>query len=306
MKRRYELLKRREQDWKNLKIESYANKPYYTAVDGNELIKEVILSQTPFLVGKFGETELRTVYTFQNEWFRINNIRHVSVDICNNAGFFPKKINAIKSFCKEYIAAMGNMDYLGMSLWKGEEYYASVYGTSLLGIFSMGVLDPLLIDEPWISALAQKRVLIIHPFSESISKQYHNNRRNIFANSSMSIPEFDLYTIKAVQSIGGKGVSEFKTWFEALDYMKMQIDKIDFDIALLGCGAYGLPLGSYIKKKGKQAIHMGGSLQLMFGILGKRWENRDYVKRYVNEYWVRPSQNETPNVFRNIEDGCYW
>jgi threonine dehydrogenase-like Zn-dependent dehydrogenase len=36
-----------------------------------------------------------------------------------------------------------------------------------------------------------------------------------------------------------------------------EIGKIDFDVAILGCGAYGLPLAAAIKGMGKQAIHLG-------------------------------------------------
>lgn len=66
------------------------------------------------------------------------------------------------------------------------------------------------------------------------------------------LPEFaSMQTIKAVQSIAGNPVG-FSTWFEALDWMKSEIDKKDFDIALLGCGAYGVPLAAHIKQNGKK------------------------------------------------------
>ena len=54
-----------------------------------------------------------------------------------------------------------------------------------------------------------------------------------------------------------------------------------FDIAIIGCGAYGLPLAAKLKKEGRQAIHLAGVTQLMFGIKGKRWEENEaftYVK----------------------------
>lgn len=47
------------------------------------------------------------------------------------------------------------------------------------------------------------------------------------------------------------------------------MDKIDYDICLIGCGAYGFPLAAHAKRKGKKAVHLGGALQLLFGIKGK-------------------------------------
>ena len=38
--------------------------------------------------------------------------------------------------------------------------------------------------------------------------------------------------------------------------MKSEIDKKDFDIALLGCGAYGVPLAAHIKQNGKEAVYV--------------------------------------------------
>lgn len=102
--------------------------------------------------------------------------------------------------------------------------------------------------------------------------------------------------------------SRFQNWFEALDFMTQEISKIDFDIALIGCGAYGFPLASNIKNMGKIAIHCGGATQLFFGIKGKRWEieQPDVGKKLFNDYWVRPSKEETISDSEKIENGCYW
>jgi glycerol-3-phosphate dehydrogenase len=59
---------------------------------------------------------------------------------------------------------------------------------------------------------------------------------------------------------------------------KKRSTKKDYDVALIGCGAYGLPLASHVKRKGKQSIHLGGGLQLLFGIKGKRWDDNPEVK----------------------------
>ncbi len=83
-----------------------------------------------------------------------------------------------------------------------------------------------------------------------------------------------------------------------------KFQKKDFDIALIGCGAYGFQLASRIKQMRKQAVHMGGSLQTLFGIKGARWDI-NYAHMY-NESWVYPSEAETPNGYEKVEGGCYW
>ena len=84
------------------------------------------------------------------------------------------------------------------------------------------------------------------------------------------------------------------------------MEQSDFDVALISAGAYALPLAHHAKKLGKIGITCGGELQLFFGVVGKRWEHMEKVTKYRNEFWVRPSEDERPANWREIEDGCYW
>lgn len=67
--------------------------------------------------------------------------------------------------------------------------------------------------------------------------------------------------MKPVQSIAdNKEGLPYETWFDALNDMKSKIKEIDFDIAIIGAGAYGMFLAQYVKTLGRQAIHGGGQL----------------------------------------------
>ena len=88
------------------------------------------------------------------------------------------------------------------------------------------------------------------------------------------------------------------------------IKDLDFDIALLGCGGYGLPLCNFIyKKMNKSAIYVGGGLQVLFGVMGKRWENHPMWKKIISENdskFIKPSGDEIINNNNMIENSCYW
>jgi hypothetical protein len=98
--------------------------------------------------------------------------------------------------------------------------------------------------------------------------------------------------------------------------MEDRMDSTEYDIALIGCGAYGFPLAAHAKRMGKKAVHLGGALQILFGIKGKRWEDPNYSVGFgnrtnpylemFNEYWVRPSADECPKDAKSVENGCYW
>jgi len=111
--------------------------------------------------------------------------------------------------------------------------------------------------------------------------------------------------LKAVQSLAGSE-TEFDTWFDAYDWMCNQIKNIDFDVAIIGCGAYGLPLAAYVKSLGKQAIHLGGATQILFGIKGKRYDDIPFYRGLYNQYWVRPNSGEKIQNYLKVETGCYW
>lgn len=185
-----------------------------------------------------------------------------------------------------------------------EDYIIENYAEQCKLCHLMG-LEPWYVERPWTASLKGKKVLIIHPFASTIQSQY-KQREWLFPGTEI-LPKFkELYVLKAVQTIAGERDKRFRDWFEALEWMYEEAMKLDFDIAIVGCGAYGFLLASKIKEAGKQAVHMGGATQLLFGIKGRRWEKHPVISKLFNDYWVRPSENERPIKASSVEGGCYW
>ena len=222
-----------------------------------------------------------------------------------NAGVFPAKKEICNKFSALYLEDIKNVDLL--CKWNNiGENFISKFFCSKAKVIDNSFLEPYyFMDNPWSYALKGKKVLVIHPLSETIVNQYDTKRNKLFPNIKI-LPKFDLKVIKAVQSLDGKVRDEFTDWFDALDYMKNQINKIDFDVCIIGAGAYGLPLAGYVKKIGKQAIHIGGATQILFGIKGERWSNMEIISEFFNENWVFPKEEDKPEGYKNIEGGCYW
>ncbi len=95
-----------------------------------------------------------------------------------------------------------------------------------------------------------------------------------------------------------------------LRWMEGELERIDrdegFDVALIGCGAAGIPLAAKAKSMGKAGIHLGGPLQLLFGIRGRRWDERSEYQHMVNEAWCRSEESEKPLEFGKVDNGGYW
>lgn len=283
-------------------------------------IREKLLSPEPCMLSRFGAVEIGCVVNYLGIYHQKRKIikyikgeafpwwweEETMYPMRNNAGFFSATPELLKRFSEMMIEDMPLIDILAS--WRFEEEY---FSKELQNAYKIDFepYNPFWSDVPWTAALENKKVLVVHPFAETIQKQYL--RKELIHKDPRVLPTFDLQTIKAIQTIGNQGDNRFETWFDALEFMKSEIDKKDYDICLLGCGAYGFPLAAHIKRSGKKAVHLGGSLQLLFGIRGARWENNNYNATYnysklMNEYWVKPSKTETPFKAQQVEEGCYW
>lgn len=298
-------------------VEKIAGKKILSVEETYEFIASKIKCKTPFFAGRFGQTELNMIVQVLNvRYGRKKDERQIALEnLCTNAGFFPMDMQLGERFVDMILNELSNVDLHGVWPLYMEEYFVEKYERNV-HLTKLGYLQPFHVSresevKPWSHALEGKNVLVIHPFAETIECQYNNHREAIFSNvfeANDILPKFNLITLKAVQTIAGNRDTRFDTWFDALEWMKRECEKIDFDVAIIGCGAYGFPLASEIKRMGKVAIHMAGSTQLMFGIRGKRWESADneWYKAMLNEAWVRPSKKENVPNSEKIENGCYW
>jgi len=286
----------------------------------SDLIYHHLTSDKPCMVARFGSTELMTMvnYLGVHTKGRKSVLKYIQgkdpdwwwnekclLQMCHWSGFFPPTIEKVEQFCEMMINDIPLVDILGSWLLDEQYFHKELNNVQRV---ELELLNPYFAGQPWTMALENKKILVVHPYTQSIESQY-KKRELLFENRNI-LPVFDLKTIRAVQSLGGHSQG-FADWFEALEHMKSEMDHTDYDICLLGCGAYGFPLAAHAKRKGKKAVHIGGSLQLLFGIRGARWENPAYNEHYnysalINEHWVRPSENERSKNASQVENACYW
>lgn len=274
-------------------------------VEGTKYMRMSLSEGCPFFAGRFGASELSLMR--QVDFGSNDAINAAFKQLCLWSGFFPEDKAYIEQYYHTMVDALSVIDVLGMWKLPMEDYYVNKYTSEKCIVTHINLLDPKTNPfEPWSACLRGKKVLVIHPFTKTIKEQYAR-REKLFENQEM-LPAFELITFKAVQTIAGESDERFKNWFEALDFMIDEVSKLDFDVALIGCGAYGFPLAAAIKKMGKQAIHAGGILQTYFGITGARWEadKTGRIARYANAYWVYPKEEETPQNAKVVEGGAYW
>jgi len=292
-----------------------------TEQDASDAIERELLSSKPSMIARFGgiELDVLTDYLEVNKPKIIQTLDYIKGDF-NNFGWrepvidklnlFSKKnedkYKQVEKFSQLFLQDIKCVDILGS--WQENEKRVKKYYPQELITVDLKDLEPYYHPNPWSKTLKDKKVLVVNPFTKSIKEQYE--KRELLFEDKNALPQFELKTINTFHTFFGIHQDKFDDWFDVLDFMKSQMDEQDYDIAIIGCGPYGFHLAAHAKRRGKKAIHLGGATQLLFGIIGKRWETTGWkdLFHFKNDHWIRPSKEETPDFVttNNLDFSAYW
>jgi hypothetical protein len=276
----------------------------------HHLIAGLLRRGEPAALGKLGDVEVKALC------WHLGIPRYYSLgravptlgeqELFEQAGVFPKAESTYRHFCDIFQARLPRLDLCALWHNPGEfeitrRFCPGAHWTELTA------LEPYFHPEaPWSAALAGKRVLVVHPFEESIRRQYAR-RKEIWRSVPGLLPDFELLTLRSPY---GFSANRFPDWFAMLAWLEERVTALaaspGFDVALIGCGAAGIPLAVHCRDLGKIGIHTGGPTQLLFGIRGGRWDQRAEFAPFFNDAWIRPAAQETPAEARRVDKGGYW
>src|SRR5258705_6628500 len=215
----------------------FRNKPFdgmLNAKETNSLIAEIIMKGKPAMITRFGTPEsncllnhlelqrTRSGNLFVKMHALLQNKRtiweeYMKEELISQVGFFPVDNDSLLRFSNFYTEQIKKTDLIG--IWgfvPGETYLINKYCPKAVKFDPIG-LEPYYFENPWSEVLAGKKILVIHPFAQSIRQQYLK-REFLFENKKI-LPAFELINLQAIQSNGGNETS-FKTWFDALEWMQ--------------------------------------------------------------------------------------
>jgi hypothetical protein len=277
----------------------------------NSFIERLIRQGKPFSVTRVGiGSETYNLIDFiKNKNSNSDTIYRLG----NNAGVYNIDKEGRKKYAEMYLKAISNSNALATFPESIVEEQECILKKCKIPAIHSRVIEPFhccLNDiSPWTLKLKDKKILVISPFIDSMKKQM-GNRFRIFKDKDVFHPEQEFVFYKSYQTSAGN--KPHKDWFETFEIMCGDIKELDFDIAILGCGGYGLPLCNFITKDlGKSSVYIGGGLQLLFGVMGKRWEKQngglwEKIIKQNGTKMIHPSGDEIPKNSKNVENGCYW
>lgn len=215
------------------------------------------------------------------------------------AGYFPTTDSGIDSLAARYVADIARIDLY--AAWTPHDRLLCPRQALKCRLID---IDPFFSVRRWPLALAGKRVTVVSPFKSTITKQWAHRDR-LFTAPLM--PDCDLKVVQAPQTQCDENVAG-QRWFDNLDRLDGNVAATNPDVVIIGAGAYGLPVGAAAARRGSSVVVMGGSTQLLFGIMGNRWLPDPRYAAMQNEHWTRPGLEERPAGFQNFETagGAYW
>ncbi len=285
-------------------------------------IKQAIDEQKGFALGKMGFSEQFLLGYLP---FLRSNPSTIKIRAYESAlryhceyqfGVFPTDPEFLKHFATIFSDATRSMDILG--LFEVEQENELIIQNNLKAKFI-----PYQDTEPdrsipesstncYLPLFANKKLLYISPFANLLKER---SQKEIFENVWDNIKKKWFYpksisTIEIPYSYGNSRSTHlsYGTSINLYESICTEIDKQDFDVVLMGVGALGFPLASYIKSKKKIALSLGGHLQVLFGIAGSRWKRDSFWNtHYINYSWIdMPNKYHPENKEVLTDNGSYW
>lgn len=285
----------------------WAKTPALPLESAHALIRSKITEKSPFCVARLGSVELKIILWGR----RIPMIGPLGLPLptpfsdthagAPNAGIRPRSPGSYRTFADLAYESLKQIDLL--SRWATPLEYAVLNQTQIRpALCDVEQLSPTMPNEQhWVEALDGKRILIVSPFKSSIERQIPRMQsvwpsRAWKWKADFSIQKFP-YLID--DDCG-------RSWEDVWDEMLAVVKVGNYDVALFGCGGLGMPLAAAARAAGRIGIHMGGHLQLLFGIYGQRHQEQEWHARWINESWIRPDRKEVAQSAKRVEGGCYW
>ena len=231
------------------------------------------------------------------------------------SGIFPATTDFYLEYNHFYVSHLKNIDCLGLFLdsIKMEKAIIRDYNlTSKLIHYIDQEPDrsvPSKTQNCYLQYFHGKKILIICPFAELLSQRAN---KTIFEGvwSKIGKQWFFPERVDALEFPYGfsrRTHGQYSNAIALFEHIKSEIQELDFDIALIAAAGLAIPIAAFVKSLGKVGIDLGGHLQIIFGVMGKRWRSRKgWKQKYFNEWWIDMPIRYKPKEGDVCDSGAYW
>jgi len=284
-------------------------------------LKKSIKNNTGYAIGKIGFAEQNWMYyeILLKKEKDPDKVRKFAEGLyffgLKQAGIFPADPKFYIEFNKFYIPHVKNMDCLGICYrpWELEiiKYYELKNKLIHYPYQQLNPIAPSFEKDCYLPHFKDKKILIICPFAKILAERATKEIFEGVWSKTAKKKWFDPKSVDALEFPYGFTEETHKKYSTALDLFKhitTEIEKRDFDIALIAAAGLAIPIASHVKNMGKIGFSLGGHLQLIFGVIGKRWrvESPFWPIYCFNERWIDMPAKYKPKETDVCDSGAYW
>jgi hypothetical protein len=268
-----------------------------------KVIQSALDNDDGAIIGRNGTIELEQMISLNHSKMKT---------LMTNAGIFPYEI--VKEWSLQSIKATQASDVLATGWYEplkvAEQNALSEWKCKAIQV-PLRSLEPYYVslEERWTNLMKGEAVSVISCFTETMKSQI--SRLDLVWPSGMLPSDIRWNWVQTghppcVARGSNEWPSHVKNSLEAVDWIVSEVVRQGSRFALIGCGGIGMPVALKLKERGVICIVLGGAIQVLFGIKGRRWETHSIISKFWNSSWVFPLEEETPGNAKTIEGGCYW
>jgi hypothetical protein len=240
---------------------------------------------------------------------------HLIYHCLNQHALFPPDARFYLRFNEFYAERLRELDCLGVfpELLERTRRVVEFYQLTmpLVGYLDQEPDRAVPADEEncYFPAFRGKRVLLVSSFAELLRAR---STREVFEGVWAKTGKrwFEPAAVDALEFPYGYSATthaRYSSSLELFDEIAAEMSRRDFDVALIGAAGLGIPLAAHARRLGKVGLSLGGHLQVLFGVLGKRWRVQpEWQERYVNDWWIDMPARYRPPEQGIADDGAYW
>lgn len=276
-------------------------------------IESALQTKKGLLIGRHGTIELTMI-------LQMLHGQPIDLDraqiLERNAGVFPLEEEALTQWLTQYTEASLDADIMGAGWYKPlakAEWRLLQDRNPTCKKIPLRSLEPYYCKpaDHWTQALKGRRITVVSSFAKTMEEQlefkeeiWPYTHETLLPSASWSF--VTSYYAPVLARGRAEWPSGIQSWSQAVDRLETDVLKTNPDVVLIGCGGLGMILGHRLKQHGLVAVVMGGAIQVLFGIQGKRWQNHPTISGFWNPYWMKPRLEEVPCGSGDVEGGCYW
>ena len=287
-----------------------------------QLIAGACLRNEGFAMGKLGFSEqclLNFLPVMEKRPAEVSRRAYLSLlrfHCEKQIGIFPATEEFLHRYAAWYAPQVKQLDVIGLFHSPQEKEILSAYNINSKVVHYVDTEpDRSRPDDPslcYLPLFSNKKILLVAPFAhllkerankETFEKVWANTGKKWFYPSGLTSVEFPYSYVTEKETY-----REYGNSINLFDNICGQIDRQEYDIALIAAAGLGIPIAAHIKNKGKIGISLGGHLQVLFGVAGKRWKSdSSFRENYMNEHWMDMPDSYKPLHAKILSDaGAYW